>query len=150
MEEVDWLIDPGTPAKRATQFVHTKAESWRIKTLLAKALDAKEDGKQRSGKGHPASENQSANPQEIHESLDRRITAVQEGVEIVNKKLTVLIRLLRQTLSPDPLLQDQRMKEAQDFHSMQEVQAKVDKHILDVCLDTASRIGGFPRSGGLP
>jgi len=100
------------PAKRATQFVRTKADSWRIKTLLAKALDAKEDGKQCSGKGHPASENQLADPQEIHESLDRRITAVQEGVEVVNKKLTMLIRLLRQTLSPDPLLQEQRMKEA--------------------------------------
>lgn len=149
-EEVDWLTDPGMPAKRATRFTRTKAESWRIKTLLAKALDAKEEGTQRSGKGYPASENQSADPQVIHESMDCRITAVQEGVEVINKKLTVLIRLLRQTLSPDPLLEEQRMQEAQDFHSMQELQAKVDKHILDVGLDTTSRIGGFPHSSGLP
>lgn len=48
--EVDWLHDPGTPSKRATQYVRTKAESWRIKTLLAKALDAKDEGKQQSAK----------------------------------------------------------------------------------------------------
>lgn len=149
-EEVDWLHDPGNPCKRATQYVRTKAESWRIKTLLAKALDSKEEGKQRSGKGNSTSEDQSANFHEIHDSLDRKITTVQEAVEIVNKKLTLLIRLLQQTLSPDPLMQEQKMKEAKEFQSMQDMHAKVDKHVLDVGLDTVSQIGGFLRTGGFP
>jgi len=38
-KEVDWLQDPGTLSTRATQFVKTQAESWRVKTLLAKAMD---------------------------------------------------------------------------------------------------------------
>lgn len=45
-EEVDWMKDPGTPSKRATQFVRTKAESWRTKTLIAKALESIEKEKQ--------------------------------------------------------------------------------------------------------
>lgn len=149
-EEVDWLHDPGTPSKRATQYVRTKAESWRIKTLLAKALDSKDEGKQHSGKGNSLSEDQLAKIHEIHESLDRRISTVHDAVETVNKKLTLLIRLLRQTLSPDPLVQQNKMKEAQEFQSMQDMQARVDKHVLDVGLDTVSRIGGFPRTGGFP
>lgn len=71
-------------------------------------------------------------------------------MEIVNKKLTLLIRLLRKTLSPDPLMQEQKMKEAQEFQSMQDMQAKVEKHVLDVGLDIVSRIGGFPRTDGFP
>ena len=38
--KVNWLTDPGTPSKRATQFVRTQAESWRTKTLIAKALES--------------------------------------------------------------------------------------------------------------
>lgn len=58
VEEVDWLHDPGTHSKRATQYVWTKAESWRIKTRLAKSLDLKEEGKQHSKKGNSTSEDQ--------------------------------------------------------------------------------------------
>jgi len=44
--EVDWIEDPGTPSKRATQYVRTKAESLRIKTLLSRALESKDKEKQ--------------------------------------------------------------------------------------------------------
>lgn len=110
----------------------------------------KEAGKKHIGKEYPAPDDQPGNHTASHESLERRISAVQEGVEVVNKKVTLLIRFLGQTLSPDPLVQEQRVKEAQNFQSMQELQDKVDKHILDVGLDIASRMGGFSRPGGLP
>lgn len=35
---MDRLSDPGTVTTRATQFVRTQAEMWRMKTMLAKAL----------------------------------------------------------------------------------------------------------------
>lgn len=43
---MDWIQDPGTPSKRATEFVCTRVESWRIKTLLAKAMDNIEENRQ--------------------------------------------------------------------------------------------------------
>jgi len=148
--EVDWICDTGTPAKRTTQFVRTKAESWRMKTLLAKALDMKDADKQNTEKEQPPLNGHLGNTSASQEYMDRRISAIQEGVEIVNKKLTLLIRLLRQTISPDPVVQEQKMKEAQNFHSMQDLQDKMDRHFLDVGLDITSRLGGFPRPGGLP
>jgi len=45
-QEVNWLQDLGIASNRATQFVRTQAESWRIKTLLARALDSREEVKQ--------------------------------------------------------------------------------------------------------
>lgn len=35
-KEVEWLSDPGTTTTRATQFVQTQGEMWRMKTMLAK------------------------------------------------------------------------------------------------------------------
>jgi len=37
--EMDWILNPGTMTTRATQFVRTQAEIWRMKTMLAKALN---------------------------------------------------------------------------------------------------------------
>ena len=37
-EEIDWISGPRTLATRATQFVRTQSEVWRMKTMLAKAL----------------------------------------------------------------------------------------------------------------
>ena len=37
-EEVDWLVDPGTPSTRNTQFLQTQAVAWQMKTMLAKAI----------------------------------------------------------------------------------------------------------------
>lgn len=42
-KEVDWLLDPGTTNTRATQFVRTQAEIWRMKTLLVKALSIQDE-----------------------------------------------------------------------------------------------------------
>ena len=37
-EEVDWLVDPGTPSTRHTQFLQTQTVAWKMKTMLAKAI----------------------------------------------------------------------------------------------------------------
>ena len=37
-KEVDWLIDPGIPSTRQTQFLQTKVVAWQVKTMLAKAI----------------------------------------------------------------------------------------------------------------
>lgn len=41
-EEVDWILDPGTHATRAMQFMHTQALAWHLKTLLAKLMNTQE------------------------------------------------------------------------------------------------------------
>ena len=37
-EEVDWLVDPGTPSTRQTQFLQTQVVAWQVKTMMAKAI----------------------------------------------------------------------------------------------------------------
>ena len=37
-EEVDWLVDPGTPSTRHTEFLQTQVVAWQVKTMLAKAI----------------------------------------------------------------------------------------------------------------
>lgn len=148
--EVDWICDPGTPAKRTTQLVRTKAESWRMKTLLAKALDMKEAAQQNMEKERPSPNELPGSSSAYQVQMERRLSGLEDGVELINKKLTLLIRLLRQTISPDPLVQEQKMKEAQNFSSMQDIQDKVDRHVLDVGLDITSRMGGFPCMDGFP
>jgi len=93
--EVDWLLDPGTASKRATQFIRTQAESWKVKTLLAKALESKEEVQQHSKREVSISDEQLNNMLEIYKSLDAKISAVHGVAELVNKKLTLLIKLLR-------------------------------------------------------
>lgn len=138
-EEVDWIVDPGTPSKRATQFVRTQAESWKIKTLLARALDAKESQMQHSSQENLGSKDILFHLHEIHKSLDLKISTVHDKAKTVNKKLTLLIRLLRRILSLDPPLQSGQQqaqsKEAQNYKSLQD---RVDKHVIEVGLDTLS------------
>ena len=37
-EEVDWLVDPGTPSTCHTQFLQTQVVAGKMKTMLAKAI----------------------------------------------------------------------------------------------------------------
>lgn len=101
VREVVWLQDPGTVTKRASQFVRTQAESWRMKAMLAQDLSMQADNKELSQNDKPISEAQMQNLYAIYESLDFKVTAVHEGVDTISKKLTVLIKILRQTLDHD-------------------------------------------------
>lgn len=144
--EVDWLTDPGTTAGRATQFVRTQVECWRIKTLLARALESKDEGNQQSRGENPISEAQLKDLYEICEALDDKIAAVHEVAKIVNKNLTLLIKLLRQTLSPDPPSSAGKQKETpKEIHNYRSLQERADKHILEQGLDIASRFGMPPQ-----
>lgn len=80
---------------------------------------------------------------DYNSSLDRRITTVHEAVETVNKKLTLLIRMLRNTVCPDRSKQQHTTTEVQENEPIEALQAKVDKHVLEVGLDTISHMGKF-------
>jgi len=144
--EVDWLMDPGTTSRRATQFVRTQVESWRIKTLLARALESRDEGNQHSQGENLISEAQLKGLYEICEALDKKISAVHEVAETVNKKLTLLIKLLRQTLSPAPPSSDGKQQEPpKEIHNYRSLQERVDKDVLEQGLDIASRFGVPPQ-----
>lgn len=70
-------------------------ESWKIKTLLAKALESKDNQTHYSGQDVLGSKDILVHLHEIHKSLDLKISEVHDKAETVNKKLTLLIRLLR-------------------------------------------------------
>lgn len=63
--------------------------------MLARALDSKEDKKQHSNREDSISKDQLNNLYEIYKLLDLKISTVYEVAESVNKKLTLLIKLLR-------------------------------------------------------
>lgn len=138
--EVDWVQDLGTASKQATQFVRTQAESWRIETLLIRTLDSREEEKQHSQRDNFISEAQLKSLYEIYEALDLTILAVHDVVESVNKKLTFLIKLLWQMLSPDPSISDgQQQAPPKEIHNYWSLHERVDKNVLEQGLDTASR-----------
>lgn len=112
---------------------------------MARALDSKDEGKQHSKREDLIYEAHLKRLYEIYETLDLKILAVHEVAETVNKKLTLLIKLLQQTLSLDPLLSaGQQQAPPKEEHSYQFMQARVDKHVLDQGLDIVSRFGMPP------
>lgn len=100
--EVNWLHDPGTPAKRATQFVRTRAESWRIKTLIPKALESMEKERPKIITEVNLTDAQMAKILDFNNTLDGRITKVQDAIQVVDRKLTLLCRLLKDTINQGP------------------------------------------------
>ena len=83
---------------------------------------------------------------DIFEALDFKLTAVHDVVDSVSKKLTVVIKLLRQTLSPESRQTDvPKQEHKEDGHSYQSLQARVDSYVLEQALDTASRFGMPPQ-----
>lgn len=100
-EEVDWLQDPGTVTTQATQFVRTQAKSWRMKTLLAKALSMQDNYAEQLQKVQHISEAKTEEHIAILESLEFKVSALEQQVDSITKKLTVLIKLLRHTIGQD-------------------------------------------------
>ena len=137
------MKDPGTPSKMATQFVRTKVESWRTKTLIAKALESMEKERQHVVTEVNLTEAQMAKIIDYNNSLDSRITTVQEAIQTVNRKLTLLIRLLRDTTNPAPGTPQPATIEMQENDSMAAMQARMDSHVRQMGLDTISQMGKF-------
>jgi len=100
-KEVDWLLDPGTVTTRATQFVRTQAESWRMKTLLARALSVQGDYAEQLRRVQHISEAKTEEHMAILESLEFKMSALDQQVDTITKKLTVLIKLLRHVIGQD-------------------------------------------------
>jgi hypothetical protein len=140
--EVDWLKDPGTPSKRATQFVRTKAESWRTKTLIAKALDSIEKEKQHIVTEVNLTEAQMAKIIDYNSVLDSKISTVHEAVKTLNRMLTLLIRLLRDSINTAPAAQPATTA-ADQPESLEAMQAKVDRHVREIGLDTIGQMGKY-------
>lgn len=144
--EVNWLTDPDTPTKRATQFVRTQAESWRTKTLIAKALESIEKDRQHIVIEVNLTEDQMAKIIDYNSSLDSKINTVTEAVKTLNRMLMLLIRLLKDSINTAPAAQpatsaanhaaQPATSVANKPGSLEEMQAKVDSHVRDIGLDT--------------
>jgi len=100
-KEVDWLQDSGTPSTRATQFVRTQAEGWRMKTLLAKAMDVQGEHAKQLRKLKKFSETMSHDHMAVVESSEFKLSAIHQQFDTMDKKLTVSIKLLKQTIGQD-------------------------------------------------
>lgn len=107
-KEVHWIQDPGYVTTRATQFVRTQAESWRMKTLLAKALNMQGSYEDQLRQIQRNIEAMSKEHVAILESLDFKISVVEQEVDTITKNLTVLINLLRQTIEQEVRLAENR------------------------------------------
>lgn len=142
-EEVAWIKDPGTLSKRATQLVRTKEESLRVKTLLAKALEAINEDKEQVVKEINLTDSQMSKIVDYHNSLDGRISMVHEEVHMINKKLTLLIRILRDTVHPEPVKQKPAATEVLENEPIENIQTKVDRHVFEVGMDTISHMGKY-------
>jgi len=141
--EVDWLPDPGTPAKRATQFVRTKAESWRTKTLIAKALEAMEKERPRIITEVNLTDAQMAKILDFNNSLEGRINRAQEAIQVVDRKLTLLCRLLKDTINQGPgaTQTPNASVPEKDEDILKDMQARVKSHVAHMGLDTISLMG---------
>jgi len=139
--EVNWLQDPGTPAKRATQYVRTRAESWRTKTLIAKAFEAIDKEKDKIITDVNLTEAQMAKILDYNNSLDVRITRVQDAIQVVNRKLTLLCRLLKDTINQGSTQTANANASVQDDNILRDMQARADAHATQMGLDTISLLG---------
>lgn len=86
---------------QATQFVRTQVESWRMKTLLAKALSMQGDYAEQIRKVQHIIEAKTEEHMAILESLEFKISMLEQQVDTITKKLTVLIKILRKTIGQD-------------------------------------------------
>lgn len=98
---MDWLLDLGTVNTRATQFVRTQAESWHMKTLLAKALSMQGEYAEQLRRLQNISEAKTEEHMAILESIEFKMSALDQQVDTINKKLTVMIKLLRHVIGQD-------------------------------------------------
>lgn len=141
--EVDWLKDPGTPSRRATQFVRTKVESWRTKTLIAKALESIEKEKQHIVTEVNLTEAQMAKIVDYNSALDNNISTVHEAIQTLNRKLTLLIRLLRDTINTATPTPKPAPTEEDQPEPIEAIQEKVDRHVREIGLDTIAQMGKY-------
>lgn len=141
--EVDWLRDPGTPSKRATQFVRTKAESWRTKMLIAKALETVEKEKQNIVTEVIVTDEQMGKIINYNNTLEGRINTVHEAVQVVNRKLTLLIQILRDTVNAAPGASQPAKTGAEENETLEAMQARMNTHMRQMGLDTISQMGKF-------
>ena len=100
-KEVNWLQDPGNTFTRATQFVRTQAEAWRMKTMLAKVLEAQEEQDERVQKLKRQMDAMEHNHMCLVESIEFKLSSLDQQADTINKKLTVLIKLMRNVVGTE-------------------------------------------------
>jgi len=97
-KEVEWVQDPGMATTRATQFMCTQAETWRMKTMLAKAMSMQGA---HIDQAHEAISVITTDHIVRLEAFDFKLSALVQQVDTLSQKVTVLISLLRHTFSKD-------------------------------------------------
>lgn len=100
---MDWLLDPGMTYTRATQFVRTQAEAWRMKTLLAKVLDAQEEQAEQQRNLKKLTEVMEHYHMAVVESIEFKLSSLDQQADYISKKLTVLIKLMRNVIGTNDI-----------------------------------------------
>lgn len=102
-KEVDWIIDPGTPSTRETQFSRTQVECWRMKTMLAKAMEVQGEQADQLRTLQKFAETMTNDHMAVVESSEFKLSGILHDVDTINKKLSVLIKLLQQGIARDTM-----------------------------------------------
>lgn len=97
-KDMEWVQDPGTTSTRATQYVHTQAEMWCMKTMLAKAISMQGEYLNQARQANQDISVISADHITVLEALDFKISALEQQFGTITKKLTMLISLLRHSI----------------------------------------------------
>lgn len=91
VKEVDWVEDLGTVTTRETQFVRTRTEMWRLKTMLAKALSMQGDSANQLRLAHQTLSSSNEEHAAILESLEFKMSSMEQQLDTLSKKFMVLL-----------------------------------------------------------
>jgi len=80
---------------------------------------------------------------DYNNSLDNHITKVQDAILIVDRKLTLLIKLLKDTIHRGSGTSQPTTATSQGENSMTAMQARVNTHVEQMGLDTIGQMGKF-------
>lgn len=101
VKEVNWVQDPDTVTTRATQFVRTQAEMWRLKMMLAKAISMQGDSANQLRQAQQTLAAANEEHAAILEGSDFKISSMEQQLDTISKKFTMLISLMRHTINQE-------------------------------------------------
>lgn len=97
-KEMEWVQDPDTATTQPTKYVHTQAETWRMKMMLAKAISMQGEY---LNQAHQDISVLFADHTVVLQALDLKISSLEQQFGNIFKKLIVLISLLRHSICQD-------------------------------------------------
>lgn len=110
-KEMEWVQDPGTTTTRVTQYVCTQAKMWRMKMMLAKAINMQGEYLIQARQAQQAISVILTDHAVVLEALDFKISSLEQQFGNISKKLTVLINLLQHSICQETETMGERVEE---------------------------------------